>query len=241
MQEEWFSEWFDTPYYHILYKDRDDQEAEYFIDQLIQYLKPRIDARFLDLACGKGRHAKYLNSRGYIVDGCDLSSSSINEANKDANEHLHFFVQDMREPTDRKYDYIFNLFTSIGYFEDFSDNAKTFKAVAESLNPNGLFVVDFLNAPKVIADLVEEEEKLIEGIRFKISKRIEHQNIIKSIAFSDQGKDFHFEEKVSLLRKTDFLEFAEQCGMKLIQEFGNYSLDSHSEESERLILIFKKA
>ncbi|NQX98132.1 MAG: hypothetical protein HRT73_09675, partial [Flavobacteriales bacterium] len=37
---EWFEDWFDSPYYHILYKNRDDKEAKDFISNLINYLKP---------------------------------------------------------------------------------------------------------------------------------------------------------------------------------------------------------
>jgi hypothetical protein len=39
MQEkEWFAEWFDTPYYHVLYKDRNDDEAAMFIENLISFI-----------------------------------------------------------------------------------------------------------------------------------------------------------------------------------------------------------
>jgi len=34
----WFTSWFDTPFYHILYKDRDDTEAHAFMDTLSGYL-----------------------------------------------------------------------------------------------------------------------------------------------------------------------------------------------------------
>ncbi|GAB3824781.1 hypothetical protein GCM10028895_33590 [Pontibacter rugosus] len=51
---EWFSTWFDSPYYHILYKDRDMQEARHFMDKLLAYLHPKPHEKILDLACGKG-------------------------------------------------------------------------------------------------------------------------------------------------------------------------------------------
>lgn len=94
----WYASWFDTPYYHILYKDRDYDEAQLFIDNLTHYLNIAEDATILDVACGKGRHAIYLNSLGYDVVGTDLSSNSIEEAKAFENEKLHFEVHDMREP-----------------------------------------------------------------------------------------------------------------------------------------------
>src|SRR6478736_8592284 len=92
----WFASWFDTPYYHILYKDRDEEEAEFFMDNLVHYLNLPEEAKILDLACGKGRHAFHLNQLGYDVTGADLSENSIAEASKSSNAKLHFTVHDMR-------------------------------------------------------------------------------------------------------------------------------------------------
>ena len=47
--KEWFGEWFDSPYYHVLYKNRDDQEAKAFIGQLINYLQLKKNDLIQDL------------------------------------------------------------------------------------------------------------------------------------------------------------------------------------------------
>ncbi len=82
----WFEDWFNSSYYHILYKNRNCNEAEIFIDNLIAFLQPKKDALFLDLACGKGRHAIYLNKKNFKVTGIDLANESIAEASKFENE-----------------------------------------------------------------------------------------------------------------------------------------------------------
>lgn len=92
----WFTSWFDTDFYHILYKDRDEQEAKFFMDNLTQYLNLPEDARILDLPCGRGRHSVYLNELGYNVVGADLSANSIAFARKFENENLKFTQFDMR-------------------------------------------------------------------------------------------------------------------------------------------------
>ena len=150
-EKDWFSEWFNTPYYHILYKDRNDNEAQFFMDNLTHYLNLPQDAQILDLACGKGRHSIYLNSLGFEVTGVDISANSIKIANESANDKLHFHVHDMRENLPNKYDAIFNLFTSFGYFDNEEDNIKTLKAIKNSLTEYGFGVIDFLNADYVIA------------------------------------------------------------------------------------------
>ena len=70
----WFITWFNTPYYHLLYKNRNQSEAEHFIQHLLQQLKPSEEAIFLDVACGKGRHSKFIHKNGYYINGIDLSS-----------------------------------------------------------------------------------------------------------------------------------------------------------------------
>ena len=80
MQQPWFKDWFNTPYYHQLYFKRDENEAAAFINKLIDYLKPSAGACMLDVACGKGRHSVQLASKGFDVTGIDLSEDSIDEA-----------------------------------------------------------------------------------------------------------------------------------------------------------------
>ena len=53
--QHWYASWFDTPYYHILYKDRDHTEAQVFMDNLTNYLNIPEGGKILDLACGKGQ------------------------------------------------------------------------------------------------------------------------------------------------------------------------------------------
>ena len=130
----WFTSWFDSPYYHVLYKERNYREAQIFMDNLTHYLNLPEHAKVLDLACGKGRHAIYLNQLGFTVLGVDLSENSIAIAKKNENETLHFEVHDMRHSFADKYDAIFNLFTSFGYFECDADHLKTLIAIKESLS-----------------------------------------------------------------------------------------------------------
>ncbi len=73
----WYKNWFNSPFYHKLYFERDEKEAEAFIKRLISYLQPVPGSRMLDVACGKGRHSKTLASLGFAVTGIDISVDSI--------------------------------------------------------------------------------------------------------------------------------------------------------------------
>ncbi|KAF2519282.1 methyltransferase domain-containing protein [Flavobacterium salilacus subsp. salilacus] len=243
MQEEkcnWFASWFDTPYYHILYKDRDYTEARAFMDTLTNYLNLPENAKILDLACGKGRHSIYLNELGYDVTGADLSENSIAAASKFSNEKLHFKVHDMREPFEEKFDAIFNLFTSFGYFENDEDNFTTLKAIHNSLSEYGFAVIDFMNVHYVLKNLVAEQTKTVEGIEFHIKKYLKDDHIVKEISFEHQGKTFNYTESVKALTLEDFEAMMEKAGIDLLDVFGDYKLHKfYKNESERLIMIFK--
>lgn len=238
--ENWFTSWFDTPYYHILYKDRNYREAQIFMDNLTHYLNLPEKAKVLDLACGKGRHSIYLNQLGFDVLGADLSENSIAEASKNSNETLHFKVHDMREPFEEKFDAIFNLFTSFGYFESDDDNLTTLKAIKESLSEYGFAVIDFMNVANVLENLVPEEVKTVDDIDFHIKRYLEDGHIFKQIDFEDQGRKYHFTEKVKALTLKDFQDLMDEAGIYLLDIFGDYKLKKfHKTESERLIMIFK--
>ena len=236
----WLASWFDTPFYHILYKDRDYEEAQLFMDNITNYLNLPEDAKILDLACGKGRHSVYLNQLGYDVTGADLSANSIREAQKSETATLHFVEHDMREPCQQKYDAIFNLFTSFGYFENDADNLKTLIAIKDSLSETGFAVIDFMNVDRVIANLVPEETKTVEDIDFHIKRYHIDNHIYKEIRFEADGKQHSYTEKVQALRLSDFEEMMEEAGIYLLDTFGDYKLHKfHKMESERLIMIFK--
>ncbi|WP_329804406.1 class I SAM-dependent methyltransferase [Flavobacterium facile] len=238
--ENWFSTWFDTPYYHILYKNRNDEEAQAFMDNITHYLNMPENGTILDLACGKGRHSIYLNKLGYNVTGVDLSENSISIAQESSNETLQFKTHDMREPMNETYDAVFNLFTSFGYFDTHEDNIKTLKAIKESINEYGFGVIDFFNADFIIENLVAEETKEIDGITFHIKRALENKKIIKEIRFEDKGESFFFTEKVSAFTLADFEAMMEEAGIYLLEIFGDYKLRKfYKSQSERLILLFK--
>jgi len=237
--ENWYTSWFDTPYYHILYKNRDLKEAGVFMENLTSFLQLPKNAEILDLACGKGRHAKYLNELGFNVTGVDLSPKSIAFAKQFENSSLHFKEHDMCLPYPKKFDAVFNLFTSFGYFENEEDNLKTIKAIKAELKSNGFAVIDFLNAEYVKRNLVPSETKTIDNITFHINRAIEDGYIIKKIYFQHNNEDFTFEERVKAISLSEFKNCFNQANIKLLNCFGDYQLNEYKEDtSERLILIF---
>jgi len=244
LNEEWFAAWFDTPYYHMLYDNRDETEAYHFIEQLIQVLQPQKGCRMLDLACGKGRHAKQLSQYGFDVTGIDLSESSIQEAMANSNEQLHFFRHDMRMPHHiNYYDWVFNFFTSFGYFESEREHLQTLKSVHASLKKEGKLVIDYLNPDHALLHLIPSETQVRNDVTFQIKRTADDRFFHKEITVIDPANDgpHVFHEKVSRLSLVDFERLFAQSGFKLIRYWGSYQLDAFDKmESKRMILMAEK-
>ena len=237
----WYKDWFDSKYYHLLYKNRDHNEAALFLDNISNEFKKK-NARILDVACGKGRHAKYLNSIGFDVTGVDLSFNSIKYAKKYENKKLKFYQHDMRNVfEENKFDIVTNLFTSFGYFDNTLDDQKAISSMAGNLKKGGLLLIDFMNVKKVIMNLVANEIKFIEDVKFKISRKIINNHIIKKINIEDEENIFSHQEKVHCLTLFNFTEMLEKANMKIINLFGDYDLNNFDEQkSDRLIILAKK-
>ena len=237
-KSDWFTDWFNTSYYHTLYKDRNDKDAQLFMRNIINFLKIPSSSHLLDLPCGKGRHSIYLNSLGYKVTGADLSENSIQAAKKYENNTLNFKLKDMRKPFNIKYDAVFNLFTSFGYFENDMDDILVLKNIHKGLRENGLLVLDFLNVVNVEKKLVKKEVKIVDEIIFNLQREIKDGFILKHITFTDKGVNHSFSERVKYLTLKKFESYFFEAGLKINHIFGDYHLAKFNPEtSERLIFV----
>ena len=238
----WFEDWFDSEYYHILYQDRDEAEAKAFLNMLRQKLHFQNHHTILDLACGRGRHTNYLASLDMNITGYDLSASSIKYATETALHPVNFGVRDMRENFgDNEFDIILNLFTSFGYFENESENLQVMHNISKALKPNGIVVIEYLNPNEVIKNIVHQESKHIENITFEISKSIKGSFVHKNIAFNHNGEDHAHTEKVMLIHKKQFEKYFNLTNLTLLNVFGDHQFSPYLEAtSSRMILVAQK-
>ena len=235
---DWFTDWFNTSYYHILYKNRNDEDAQLFMRNITKFLQLSTNSHILDLPCGKGRHSIYLNSLGYKVTGADLSENSINHAKNFENNSLNFAVKDMRKPLSQSYDAIFNLFTSFGYFENDEDDILVLENIKNGLKEHGVMVLDFLNVVNVKKHLITKEIKTVDGITFRIEREIKNGFILKHISFTDKGQDHSYTEKVKYIDLDKFETYFNSVGLKINHIFGDYQLSEFQpESSNRLIIV----
>jgi 2-polyprenyl-3-methyl-5-hydroxy-6-metoxy-1,4-benzoquinol methylase len=241
----WFSDWFNSSYYHTLYQHRDDTEALQFIHNLIAYLKPMPHATMLDIACGKGRHSKALFDGGFDVTGIDLSPASIEAASAMITNGLTFSCHDMRETFKANYfDYAFNFFTSFGYFDTNDEHQLAITAMAANLKEEGTLVLDYLNVGIVETSSDVDAVTQIDTFIFHTKKRHDNLFLFKEIRVVDAVSNEVlgvFEERVRKYSLNDFTVFMQNAGLEIIETFGNYQLHAYQPElSDRLIMVAKK-
>jgi SAM-dependent methyltransferase len=241
---DWFRDWFDSPYYHKLYFERNEAEAAAFIQRLLALLTPLPGSRMLDIACGRGRHSRILAALGYDVTGIDLAPSSIAYARRFSNDHLDFYVHDMRRTLCTNcFDYAFNFFTSFGYFRTQHEHDQSIHSTSLALKKNGIFMLDYLNSHYTAEHLVQRSEKIIDGVTFNLTRWYDDTHFYKKIHVIDQqaAGPLEYIEKIARFTLDDFTEMMSRGGLSIKEVYGNYDLKPFDLfQSPRLIIIAQK-
>jgi SAM-dependent methyltransferase len=243
-QAEWYKYWFNSHFYHKLYFDRDEKEAQDFLKRLLQHLQPNVNSTMLDVACGKGRHSRFLSLHGHNVTGIDISPDSIAEAKKYENDNLHFYVHDMRLPFWINYfDFAFNFFTSFGYFNTKREHDDAMRTIAGSIKKGGTVVFDYLNVHYAEDHLVHNEVKKLDETIYEIHRWHDDAHFFKRMTVSDPSlqEPIEFTEKVAKFNLGDFTEMLAYQKMQVTEVFGDYNLNAYDvHKTPRMIIVAKK-
>lgn len=240
---EWYKDWFNSSFYHKLYFQRDEKEAQSFITRLLAHLQPAAESRMLDVACGRGRHSRFLAAQGFDVTGIDISAQSIAYAKQFETERLKFFQHDMRLPFYINYfDYAFNFFTSFGYFNTRREHDDAMRSITQSVRKGGVVLFDYLNVHYVEDRLVHNEVKTVDETNYEIHRWQDAQYFFKKIVVTDPllSQPIEHTEKVAKFSLGDFTEMLSFQGMQVMEVFGDYELhEYHLKNTPRLIVVAK--
>lgn len=225
----------------------------------------------LDLCCGNGRHSRQLARKGFQVTGIDLSSTLLKEAislqkqgaalSGESNssgqelassdesgqgvaqkEEIRYEQYDVREiPYQNEFDYVLNLFTSFGYFDEMAENEKVFQSIHRALKKEGQFLIDYLNPGLIKRNLVPYSERQVDQLFIIEKRRIEGRKVIKNIEIRAQDGVRHYEEQVNLFELAEMEEMLKQSGLSIEHVYGNFDQSAYmADSSERMIIIGKK-
>ena len=239
-RKEWFEDWFGEDYLK-LYPHRNEADARAMVE-LIDRTVPLGGRRVLDLACGPGRHSRAMAALGAKVTGVDLSPTLIRRAHAERGDDASGFARcDMRRLpfAPETFDLIVNLFTSFGYFANDREHEALIHDIALTLQPGGRFVLDFLNADQVIANMIARETARLGKEDVAVTRHIDEGNrfVTKTITRFDGRRH---EERVRLFTKDELEAMLKVAGLNLTHEFGDYSGGSVGPSSPRVILFSER-
>jgi hypothetical protein len=149
----------------------------------------------------------------------------------------------MREPLNTRFDAALNLFTTFGYFLKDEENARVLKSVNAMLKPEGVFMIDYLNAVKVRNELTPKAKGRLDGIDYAVEKHIKNGIVHKNIRFTGKeiGQPKEYNERVKLYGRQWFEENLGSAGFTVENMWGDYEGNIFDESSSpRLIIVAKK-
>src|SRR5690606_37678709 len=151
---------------------------------------------------------------------------------------------DMRLPFNINYfNYAFNFFTSFGYFNTRREHDNAIRTIAQSLKPDGCFVIDFLNVQYAEEHTIHKSDLEIGDVNYRITKWFDENHFYKRIIVEDNALKEPVEhlERVAKFTLGDFTEMLGYHHLQVQEVFGNYDFANYDlKESPRLIIIAKK-
>ena len=239
----WFREWFGGEYL-ALYPHRDRAEARRAVTLLRDVTGLGPGTRVLDLGCGAGRHLEEMRRIGYRATGLDLSPPMLDAA-RESLPDADLVLGDMRRPPFRTatFDVVTSYFTSFGYFDDEEEDFGVLQEVRRVLRDGGRFLLDFLNADHVVANLRTEDRRSVSGIDVVQERRlVDNDRIVEkriTLGGTDTSSRREFVERVRLYRPSELTAMLMSAGMFPGPTYGGYDRIPFSRFSPRYILLAK--
>lgn len=237
----WFREWFGREYLAV-YPHRDRQEARRAVRLLDSVAALGSGARVLDLACGAGRHLAELARANRWAAGLDLSAPMLDAA-RSAAPGAALARGDMRRIpfASGVFDGVTSYFTSFGYFDDEAEDQAVLGEVRRVLASDGVFLLDFLNAAYVRANLRSEDRQTVAGRTVTMRRRlVDRGRVVEkriAIATGAAAPEREFVERVRLHRPDDLEAMLQDARLVPRVRFGGYDQAPFKPESPRCIVL----
>jgi SAM-dependent methyltransferase len=240
--EPWYDRFFRTEY--LAFDEHPHTALE--IDFILNTLNLPNGSRLLDLCCGYGRHAIPLAQSGLSITGLDRSYQMLRAAQQQAQKEatsIHFVRADMRAfPFELPFDAIISLFSSIGYFDNESENFNVIQNIAEALKPGGRFLVETTNRDFVVRHSLPMQVYrptnmlLIEERSFDALTSRTHVDV----TVIQNGCETHLSHTIRIYTPTELDLLLASVGLDTIAVWGDFHGNNFTSDSQHMILLAEK-
>lgn len=244
-------EWFDNnefwdDFFPFFFKEERYENTEREIDFIISQVQNPVSS-ILDLCCGPGRHSIPLAKRGYKVTGLDRTSAYLKIARERSSiekVEIEWFREDMLNfLRPDYYDLIINMFTSIGYYENESDNLRVFKNMYNNLKAGGTVFIDTIGK-EILAENFRQSniEELPDGtMLIQYSKITDDWNGNKNKwILIKNGEVKTYEFSLAIYSGVELKNILTSTGFKNVRLLGDFEGGSYTKGASRLIALGEK-
>lgn len=224
-------EYQDMAIYYDLFYSKKSYEKE--INFLIELLKNR--KTILDVGCGTGIHMHLLETKGYLVDGMDLSPKMLDIARTRTKGKLYQGnLLDLQ--INKKYDAILSMFAVFNHLSTYEEFERGIKHWYEALNPGGILVIDLHNGRKNgRKESTYKDYKRIMKWDFDKEKFKEHTEITYII----EDKVIH-DTHDFLIYEMDKIKKVLDKNKLNFKLYENYSFKESSDDSKNILIVIYK-
>ena len=249
---QWFeSENFWTQFAPIMFDDARWAEAPTVAQYVKDIAKLAPGSKVLDAGCGLGRISVELAALGLDVTGVDIIQSELDAARDSAEAEgvpLTLINHDLRNwHAPDQFDCAVNLYTSFGYCETVEEDLQILHNIAESVKPDGTFIMECTSRETAVMYWTPGEEFERAGYKvvthFEVTgawEGLKSQWILYPLT-GDTTKpvvDHTFIQRLypATFLRDKLLEF----GFSKAEVYGDYDLSPYNEHARTMIIIGKK-
>lgn len=240
---------FDDDYRRLLAPFHGEEDARREVAALRELLGLAQEDRVLDLGCGWGRHLSLLAGAGHDVIGADLSPALLRQVPFTASgpDHPHeprrapLAAADMRALplTDRSFDVVLNLATSLGLLLD-DDALAALLEVHRVLRPAGRFLIEGMHRDDVVAGFAPRVRWVLDdGTEVRARRRFDPLRGVSEEVLRWRGPAGAGEKRHALRIRsaTEIVGLLQEAGFSVVDAFGDWSGRPFRHSSPRLLLV----
>lgn len=205
----------------------------------------------LDLCCGVGRHSIPLSHFTFVVS-YDLSkyflhTLIVKSGREGRYENLNPIQGDMRRLPfkSESFDNVINFYTSFGYFND-EENELVLREVSRILKPNGIFVLETVNAGWIIRNFRDRSRDetnsfyVLEERNLNWSRKKIRSNWVLIGKGEGKIRETIVEHRIYDLNELKSL--LSKVGLKVMDVFGSSGREEfHETRSSRILIVSQKS